>query len=141
MEKKRMVPSIVEIIKETCGLHEAEKVAVTCSMLKKVIAETRFLNFCLKAHLKSQSWVMGDVSLVDFFFYEACFYIAGFLEPYIKNDPHLNGFNSFCKLFESLEFLKKGPINRMKIFFPFKNQQMMEILVNAWNGSEEQQIV
>jgi hypothetical protein len=52
--------------------------------LRKLTSECRFMEFCLRALARGKEWVLEELTIVDFLFYELCFYICGFLEPYIE---------------------------------------------------------
>lgn len=77
----------------------------------------------LLLHMKNRSWVMGYLTMVDFFFYEICFYLSNFLGTPIKNHAIYRNILVFKKMFEAQEFFveHQAEIEGRKIFPPFRS--------------------
>lgn len=99
MEKKKIMPEIAEIIKKTTGYHETEKGVMIRELITKLVNETRFIKFCLKCHQETSNWILDELTLIDFYFYETSFYIVGFFHSYIEADEKLSYFVSFAQKF------------------------------------------
>lgn len=57
-------------------------------MLRRMANDCRFIEYCLKVIAKGKEYVQESITLVDFLFYEKCFYLAGFFAQHIiKNSP------------------------------------------------------
>ena len=85
-------------------------------------------------YMKNRSWVMGYLTIADFFFYEICFYLHNFLGSVLKNHAIYRNIVAFKKMFESQEFFLKNQasILRMKIFPPFRNKSTLQVMENIW---------
>ena len=108
-----------------------------------MVLESKFLNYCLKNHKTTKKWVFEYLSIVDFFFYDVCFYIINFFREIIEGDSFLNGIVTFVNLFESLDFFtKKEPeISSVKLFFPFSSEINEIKIKNAWKGKQNESII
>ena len=90
----------------------------------------------MKGHKHTGGWVLGELTLIDFYFYETCFYVCGFFQSYIEADEDLKYFIDFCHKFEGLDFHRKVDARKTKLFLPFKNEVVREIVLSAWQGDE-----
>lgn len=78
MEKKKMMPLIIETVFLSASEGVDERPVKIREMLTKMVVESKFLNYCIKNHKLTKKWVMECLSIVDFFFYDICFYIVNF---------------------------------------------------------------
>lgn len=76
-------------------------------------------------HMKNKGWIMSNLTIADFFFYEICFYIVNFLGSSLKNSLIYRNFENFVNMFESQDFFKANidKIKNKKIFMPFKDKE------------------
>lgn len=47
----------------------------------------------MRMYMKSRRWLLGYATIIDFFFYELCFYLCNFLGSVIINHPMYRNFN------------------------------------------------
>lgn len=79
MEKNKMIPIIIDIVMQSASeLNEDKKKAKIKEMLLGMVSDSKFLFYCLKNYKKNKKWVFDVLTIVDFFFYEVCFYIKNF---------------------------------------------------------------
>lgn len=45
---------------------------------RKIIEESKFIEVCYKKILKTKKFVFDYLTIIDFLFYEICYYIEGF---------------------------------------------------------------
>jgi hypothetical protein len=76
--------------------------------------------------VKTKKFVLDTITLVDFIFYEICFYLCGFYEEYIKNHPYFKHVYEFKKNFEKLDFYikNKDKIEQKFVFLEFNNPEL-----------------
>ena len=97
--KREMINKIV------AGAFEIWKNPQNASSIKlntlKTIVENQspILLKTVKMYMKSKRWVFGYATIMDFFFYELCFYLCNFLGSVIVNHPIYRNFNEFKKFF------------------------------------------
>lgn len=78
-----------------------EKVAsIKLSTLKTIAEECcPMLVKIMRMYMKTKGWLLGYATILDFFFYEICFYLTNFLGSIIINHPIYRNFNEFKKFF------------------------------------------
>ena len=76
----------------------------------------------MKLHVKSKKWLLGYATILDFFFYEICFYLCNFLGSIIINHPIYRSFYEFKIFFEKELLIAQNRGPEKKIFAQFKNQ-------------------
>jgi|688.fasta_scaffold263891_3 hypothetical protein len=55
----------------------------------------------LQLHMKTKGWLMGYLTIADFFFYELCFYVVNFLGSALKTSLIYRNFYNFLCTFEN----------------------------------------
>ena len=85
---------------------------------------------------KSKKFVLETLTLLDFVFYETCFYICGFYQEFIVNHLYYKHFLTFKKYFEKLDFFAKNKnrIEEKYLFLEFNNEKMNSEIEAAWRG-------
>ena len=86
--------------------------------------------------MKNRTWLMGYLTIADFFFYEICFYLVNFFGSIIENHMIYRNIKNFKNHFESQEFMRRQRDSK-KIFPPFKDKSTLQIIGNAWEGDKE----
>lgn len=69
------------------------------------------MTFCLKKHKITSKWVLGELTIIDFYFYEICFYINGFFNSYISTDAQLSRNCFLIKFFAHFQRFSKSCIS------------------------------
>jgi len=79
---------------------------------------------------------MEGVTIIDFIFYEQCFYINGFFGNYIGKDSEFKWYLTFKASFEGMPFFKKNhyKIREKYLFHAFSSQEINDIIQNCWKG-------
>ena len=77
--------------------------------------------------------------MVDFLFYEICFYLHGFFYEELKKHKYFKHFFEFKKNFEKQPFFKKNlsKFDEKFIFFEFDNLDMNKKIEKFWKGSSK----
>lgn len=118
-------------------LPEAEdKIGEVDAWARKLSKECSFMEYCLRHLHKPQNTILEDLTIIDFIFYEQCFYINGFFGAYIGKESEFSSYIIFKNNFEGMQFFKK---NQMKIkekylFHAFSNQEINDIIQSYWKG-------
>ena len=68
-------------------------------VLKKLIQESKYIQGCL-IFSRGKGFVMKDITILDFVFYETCFYVVS-LYPQAVNNKNFIGFLKFKEHFEN----------------------------------------
>lgn len=105
---------------------------------KKMLAECKFLEFCLKSLARGKKYIFDSLTLVDFIFYEQCFYICGFFQPYISTTSIFKFFNEFKTKFEQLPFFERHrkQIEERCLFHEYDNPKMNKLILETWKGGK-----
>lgn len=83
---------------------EQEKENYVEGQLRRMANECRFIDYCIKAIAKGKEYVQESLTLVDFLFYEQCFYLAGFFAQHIPKISPFRIIMEFKDRFEKLVF-------------------------------------
>lgn len=67
-------------------------------------SDCRFIEYCIKVIARGKEYVQESLTLVDFLFYEQCFYLAGFLAEHIPKTSPFRLIMEFKDRFEKLPF-------------------------------------
>lgn len=70
--------------------------------------DCRFIDYCLKVLAKGKEYIQESITLVDFLFYEQCFYLAGFFAPHINKTSPFKLIIEFKDRFEKLPFFERN---------------------------------
>lgn len=89
LDMAKIVPALLEAVIKSSPLENHTKTIFIQESLKKLIADSKFLNFCTKKIKITKNWVLDELTIVDFYFYETCFYICGFFANYLKGVEEL----------------------------------------------------
>lgn len=94
------------------------------------------MDYCLKKLAKGSAFIVEEISIVDFLFYEICFYITGFFGNYIGNNLIYKFFKDFKARFESLPFFEKNraQIEDVALFMAFGDEAVNTAIEETWNG-------
>lgn len=66
--------------------HTLSKKELTEKIFKKIVEENRFIEVCLKKFAKNKKYIFEYPTVIDFLFYEICFYIEGFYKELVQKD-------------------------------------------------------
>ena len=73
---------------------------IKLNALKNFIeSECKIVKNFLTLYMKNRSWVLGNLTILDFFFYEICFYLTNFLGSVIKNHAIYRNIVAFKNMF------------------------------------------
>jgi hypothetical protein len=115
---------------------------LTEKTLKKIIEENRFIDVCLKRFSKTKKCLFEYLTVIDFLFYEICFYVEGFYKDLIPKESEFYAFIKYKNLFEKQEFFLKNK-NRLaenQLFFEFTIPTLNSMVGKLWKGSDSEQI-
>lgn len=108
LQRKRIMALIFETFASLpAKLETEEKQAFVEAQLRRMITECKFLEFCLLNLARGREYVLEELTIVDFIFYEQCFYICGFFQEFINPTGAYGLFTVFMKRFEKLPFFEK----------------------------------
>ncbi len=81
----------------------------------------------------SSQYLLGYLTLLDFFFYEKVFYGTNMLQ---KDDKFAELGIRYKKFFQSTDFYKKHAeaLSKYKIFFPEMGYELNSIIKEMWRG-------
>jgi len=90
----------------------------------------------LRKLAKGSIFLLEDLSIVDFLFYETCFYVSGFFGKYISNNTLYRFFKDFRVRFESLPFFSKNKkrIEKVALFMAFNDEAVNTAIEESWEG-------
>ena len=134
VQRKKIMTLMIETLG---GMGEAQdKVAFIDQFLRRLSKECSFMEYCLKAVVKPQKTVLDALSIVDFVFYELCFYLNGFFGYYIPKEGEFRPYIEAKVAMEQLPFYKKN-VNQILgkyLFHAFSSSEMNKVIQNNWKG-------
>ena len=97
------------------------------------------MDYCLRKINISKGFVGSNLSVIDFLFYEVCFYLHGFFYEILKRHVYFKNFFEFKKYFEKLPFFKKNlhKFEEKYVFFEFDDLEMNKNIEKYWKGSSK----
>lgn len=101
-QRKRIMSHLFETL-SNLG-EEQEKGNYVEGQLKRMASDCRFIEYCIKVIARGKEYVQESLTLVDFLFYEQCFYLAGFLAEHIPKTSPFRLIMEFKDRFEKLPF-------------------------------------
>jgi hypothetical protein len=137
LQRKRIFASLFEAFNSLA--RKQDKELHLEQSLKKLLAECKFVEFCLRNLGRGRQWVLETLTIVDFVFFETCFYICGFFGEFVSSHGFFRLFAEFKDRFEQLDFHQQ---NRMQIeqkylFFEFGNPEMNQQIEEKWKGHRQ----
>lgn len=78
------------------------------------------------------------MTVIDFVFYEICFYIDGFYKELIEKNSEYYGLIRFKNVFEKHEFFVKNKqkIQKNLLFFEFNAPALNSMVSKLWKGTD-----
>ena len=141
VQKKKIMSSIMEGLKnlEEPTLNKKEQGE---KILKKIIEESKFIEVCYKRILKTKKYNFDYLTIIDFLFYEICYYIEGFYKDILPKESEFYGFIKFKTLFEKQDFYVKNKerLSQNQLFFEFTTPSLNLMVGKLWKGSDTENI-
>lgn len=104
-----------------------------CRVMMQRAEKSKFFELVAGMFSKTNSYVFGYLTVLDFFLYERSFYFANSI---MKNFPELSKILEYGKFFETTDFFIKynEKLSIYKIFSPEADEVITFMLAKIWNG-------
>ena len=98
------------------------------------MSQMKTLEALKKLYLKSNGYLFGELTVIDFIFYEGCFDFEGFLKHKMTGDKIV--YKMYKKFFESTPFYLKNQDNleQYKYLIPDVPEFVNRLLSKIWIG-------
>ncbi len=135
-QRKRIMAIIFETFSALPSTPPQAQPTLVHSHLRRLTSECKFMEFCMKQLARGKEWVLEELSVVDFLFYEICFYICGFLEKLIDPSSPYALLPAYMHRFELLPFYgrHRQDIEQRPLFHQFASPEVNATIQLTWKG-------